>query len=81
MKCHLLCPFGQPAFVITRSDQLWPKERVEVVNVQQGFLLGNLYTVRLAVDVTTGRGGCRMFLLTLGPRQNQLAIEVYDLVV
>ena len=41
-ECYLLGPFSQPALVVTLPSQLRPEERVEVVNVQQGFLLDSL---------------------------------------
>ena len=58
--CYLFGPFGQPPFVVALPGQLWPKERVEVVNVQQGFLLDGpalalaLDTFDETVTVATG---------------------------
>ena len=82
---YLLGPFGQPAFVVALPSQLRPEERVEVMNVQQGFPLDSLAlaldTVDEAVNATINRGGRCLPPLTLGPRQNQLSVEVDDLVV
>jgi len=63
VRFYLLGPFGQPAFVVTLPGQFWPEERVEVVDVQQGFLLDGL-ALALALDtfdetVTVADGGDR----------------------
>lgn len=71
IECYLLGPFGQPAFVVTLPGQLRPEECIEVVNVQQRFLLDNLALALGAVDKTingtTNGGRYRVLLLTLGP--------------
>lgn len=86
VECYLFGPLGQPGLVVTLPGQLRPEERAEVVNVQRGFLdsfaldLG-LDAIDKAIDVATSRGRRRILLLTLGPQQNQMSIEVDDLVV
>lgn len=55
------------------------------MNVQRAFLVDSfslaLDSVDKAVDATVGKGRDRIFLSTLGPGQNQLAVEVDDLVI